>query len=154
MYDTVIRPFVPPDQQAARVLILRGLGEHFGWIDETCNPDLDDIAATYTGAGHLFLVAERAGTLMGTAALVLADDVRVGRRGQMVRVSVAAEARRMGVGRALVAQLVQAAREHGIERVIVETNADWDDAIGLYQRCGFTIRERRDGGVLLALELA
>src|SRR5579883_3043906 len=114
MYDTVIRPFVPPDQQAARVLILRGLGEHFGWIDETCNPDLDDIAATYTGAGHLFL----------------------------------------GVERALVAQLVQAAREHGIERVIVETNADWDDAIGLYQRCGFTIRERRDGGVLLALELA
>ena len=148
-----IRPFASRDQQAARTLILRGLGEHFRWIDETRNPDLDDIEVNYTSAGHLFLVAERGSTLVGTAALVLSDDARVGQRGQMVRVSVAVEARRAGVGRALVAYLVQAAREHGIERVIVETNAEWDDAIGLYQHCGFTIHERRDGLVFLALEL-
>ena len=36
----LIRAFEPRDQAAARQLILAGLGEHFGWIDETCNPDL------------------------------------------------------------------------------------------------------------------
>ena len=28
--------------RAARALILQGLGEHFGFVDETANPDLDE----------------------------------------------------------------------------------------------------------------
>lgn len=38
-----VRPFETRDQVAARKLILSGLGEHFGFIDERLNPDLDDI---------------------------------------------------------------------------------------------------------------
>ena len=41
----VVRRFAPADQDAARRLILEGLGAHFGSIDESLNPDLDDIAA-------------------------------------------------------------------------------------------------------------
>lgn len=33
------RSFEPCDQDAARHLILAGLGEHVGWIDETRNPE-------------------------------------------------------------------------------------------------------------------
>ncbi|CAA9269377.1 MAG: hypothetical protein AVDCRST_MAG93-2561, partial [uncultured Chloroflexia bacterium] len=41
--NLAIRPFTPADQKAARDLVLDGLGEHFGWIDTSRNPDLDDI---------------------------------------------------------------------------------------------------------------
>jgi hypothetical protein len=65
----LIRPFAPADQAAARALILEGLGEHFGQIDPALNPDLAEIAAFYLARGHLFLVAEADGMLVGTGAL-------------------------------------------------------------------------------------
>jgi hypothetical protein len=46
-FGTLVRPFRPADQVAARALIEEGLGEHFGFIDRDANPDLDDIAASY-----------------------------------------------------------------------------------------------------------
>lgn len=135
--DVSIRPFTAGDQRAVRRLILAGLGEHFGLIDETRNPDVDEIAETYLAAGHVFLVAERDGdgdrALVGTGAL-LVQDAGVG---QIVRMSVAPSARRHGLGRALVARLLAAARERGLRRLIVETNNDWYDPIRLYVRCGF-----------------
>ena len=41
-----IMPFSPVHQEEARRLILEGLGEHWGWIDEKINTDLEDIAAS------------------------------------------------------------------------------------------------------------
>ncbi|MGC8781077.1 MAG: hypothetical protein ACP5UQ_09455, partial [Anaerolineae bacterium] len=69
----LIRPFAPTDQPAVRRLILEGLGEHFGVIDETLNPDIDDIAAHYTARGHVFLVAVADDEVIGSAALVIED---------------------------------------------------------------------------------
>ena len=72
----VVRPFETRDQTAARSLVLEGLGEHFGFIDESLNPDLDDIQASYPAAGHVFLVAESEGSIDGTAGLLFeAPDV-------------------------------------------------------------------------------
>lgn len=131
--DLVIRPFTAADQKAARDLVLQGLGEHFGWIDESRNPDVDDIGAHYLASGHLFVVAYVGETLVGTGALIA-----VGKQtGRLVRMSVHRRWRRLGLGRALVAHLVDAARERGYRRVVVETNKDWWDAIALYRRCGF-----------------
>lgn len=67
------RPFEPRDQDAVRRPILTGLGEHFGWIDETRNPDLDDITAHYTELGHIFVVAEINGELVGVTTLKTED---------------------------------------------------------------------------------
>ncbi|HEX6122165.1 MAG TPA: GNAT family N-acetyltransferase, partial [Ktedonobacterales bacterium] len=128
------RPFTPADQAAARQLILDGLGEHFGFVDASRNPDLADIAATYLARGHVFLVAERAGALVGTGALLVAEETRAG---QIVRMSVAGAQRRHGIGRALVAALIAAAQARGLRRLTVETNKDWYDAIGLYIASGF-----------------
>lgn len=145
----LIRPFVPADQEAARWLILQGLGEHFGFIDESYNPDLNDIAASYLAAGHVFLVAELDGVLVGTGALITeAEGI-----GRMVRVSVRREQRGKGLGRALVERLVMEARARRLRRILVETNRDWADATGLYRRCGFREYDRNEVGVALALEL-
>jgi GNAT superfamily N-acetyltransferase len=142
----IIRSFEPSDQAAARQLILNGLGEHFGWIDETCNPDLDDIAANYVELGHVFVVAEIDGELVGTGGLT-AEGKNVGR---IVRMSVSRVHRRAGIGQALVAHLLDAARQRGFVRVWVSTSPEWQDAVGLYEHCGFTEYRRDDVSVYLS----
>jgi ribosomal protein S18 acetylase RimI-like enzyme len=146
----VIRAFTPSDQTAARRLILEGLGEHFGAVDETRNPDIDDIAANYIGCGHLFLVAEDAPGLVGTAALVFEDSATA----QVVRVSVAPRLRRRGLAQALVMRLIEAGRARGLARLWMETNDDWEPAIRLYRACGFTEYDHRDGNIYMEVALA
>ena len=95
-----IRPFRPEDQPAAQALILAGLAAHWGWLDPTLNPDLEDIAASY---GHgLFLVQYDEGRLVGTGAVV-PEGAGVGR---IVRMSVDRGERRKGYGRALLQALI------------------------------------------------
>ena len=142
----LIRPFVPADQAAARALILEGLGEHFGQVDPALNPVLDDIAGSYLARGHVFLVAEADGMLVGTGALRAE-----GAEGQIVRVSVRHDLRGRGIGRALVMALLEAARTRGLDRIWMETNDDWHDAIGLYRQYGFREFDRRDGCVFMEL---
>jgi len=191
----LIRPFRPADQEAARRLILQGLAEHFGAVDETLNPDIDDIMASYVDRGHLFLVAlsmpQRCGArslsaalswskglpkrppstssggvstdgfppysgaladgeLVGTGALIFED----GPAGQLVRVSVARDCRRLGLGRALVARLIAAGRGRGLARLWMETNDDWHAAIGLYRSCGFVAYDWQDGNIYMRLDLS
>jgi GNAT superfamily N-acetyltransferase len=128
-----VRPFRAADQAAARELILAGLAGHVGFLDETLNPDLDDIAGRYTGQGRCFLVAERAGRIVGAGGLV---PERPG-AARLVRVSVAAAVRGRGVGRALVERLLSVAWAAGCTEVVVETNHDWADAVAFYRRLGF-----------------
>jgi putative acetyltransferase len=144
-----IRHFASCDQPAARALILAGLREHWGWLDPSLNPDLDDIAASYLAPGHVFFVAESGQALAGTGALVIGGD-----SGQIARVAVHPQWRRRGVGRALVIALLNAAHARGLIRVWMETNDDWRDAVGLYRRCGFQEFDRREGCVFLAVDLA
>ncbi|MBN1813287.1 MAG: GNAT family N-acetyltransferase [Anaerolineae bacterium] len=146
----MIRSFEPRDQDAARQLILAGLGEHFGWIDETCNPDLDDIAASYIEQGHVFVVAEIGAELVGVGGLV-AEREGVGR---IVRMSVGRAHRRQGIGQALIACLLDAARQRGFSQVLVSTDLGWEDAAGLYEHCGFIEYSRGDMGVHFSLSFA
>lgn len=142
-----IRPFTPPDQPAARQIVLDGLGGHFGFIDKSLNPDLNDIWQYYSAPGNFFVVVEICGQLVGTGALIREE----GSHGRLVRMSVSKSRQRQGIGRALVQHLIQKAKEQGYKRLLVETNNDWYDAIGLYQHCGFREYARDDESVYLQL---
>jgi GNAT superfamily N-acetyltransferase len=147
--ELCIRSFEVDDQEQARWLILEGLGEHFGYLDETLNPDLDDILHTYLRAGHDFVVACMGRELVGTGALILHGEGI----SEMVRISTRKTYRRRGIGQAIVTYLVDVARQRGDRRIIVKTNASWHDAIHLYQRLGFVEYERTALGVGLELLL-
>jgi GNAT superfamily N-acetyltransferase len=142
-----VRPFETADQQSARAVILEGLGEHFGSIDETLNPDLNDIAASYASA--VFLVACEGDSIAGTGALTPRDDGV----GIVSRMSTAAAHRRKGVARAVLTHLVEHARERGCTRVVLGTNAGWEDAIAFYRAFGFSEMRRTPTGVLFELLL-
>lgn len=128
-----MRPLAAAEQAQARELILAGLGEHFGFIDYTRNPDLDDIAGHYIEKGHPFLSIWDGHRLVGTGCLIR-EEPGVGR---LVRMSVDPAYRGRGIGRSLVERLVALARERGDRKVLVETNRDWEDAKGLYLHTGF-----------------
>ncbi|MBI5302289.1 MAG: GNAT family N-acetyltransferase [Chloroflexi bacterium] len=144
-----IRPFKPSDQAPVRRLILAGLGEHFGWIDETRNPDLDDITTHYIARGNTFLVAENNGEIVGTGALIAESE----NTGRIVRMSVSRMCRREGIGRALVKHLLDVARQEGFIQVRVSTEPDWQDAIGLYKHCDFTEYKHDEIGAYFSLAL-
>ena len=147
----IIRPFTAEDQNVAQRLVNEGLGERFGYVDESFNPDLDDIAAHYIARGFVFVVAERDGKLIGTGGLVVAPDRETG---QMVRVSVRRDLRGHGVGHALVEHLLGVARSAGLRRVWMETNSDWESAVRLYEGCGFRQFAQRDRLVFLERQIS
>lgn len=134
-----IRPFERKDQDAARNLIQDGLAEHWDEVDPTLNPDLNDIGASYECA--TFLVAWLDGRIVGTGALVPRSD----RVAEVVRMSVAAEYRKQGIGRKILERLSQKAEESGIQRIVLETTSSWADAIAFYRRFGFSVTRHHDG---------
>lgn len=134
-----VRDFDRRDQDQVRRLILGGLGEHWGGIDEALNPDLDDIATAY--ANGRTIVVEVDEQVIGTGTVVRRSNATV----EIVRMSVAPRHRRRAVGRMIVAELISTAKAWSMERVILETSSAWTDVVAFYRACGFEITGERDG---------
>jgi GNAT superfamily N-acetyltransferase len=128
-----IRSFRPEDQAAVRDLILAGLGEHWGTIDYDLNPDLDDIGASY--AAGLLLVAWDGDRIIGTGALVPRSQGAA----EVLRMSVAADRRREGIGTLILQRLCAKAKRSGFRCLILETTASWQGVVAFYRRFGFRI---------------
>jgi len=142
-----ITPFHPDDQAAVKQLILAGLVEHWGFLDPTKNPDLENITVSY--AGTTFLVARLGSDIVGTGALVAHQAGTA----EIVRMSVAQQHRRSGIGQRILDALIAQARAQGFHQVILETTATWQEVIEFYLRCGFRITHYLDGDVYFLLEL-
>lgn len=131
-----LRNFTPSDQATIRAMILAGFATRYAQIDETLNPDIDDIHAHYSAQGETFLVAEMDGQIIGCGALIRENGSDETAR--IVRVSVDQAQARRGIGRMISMALLQNARLRGFHEVLVETNDDWDSALRLYQGLGFS----------------
>ncbi len=145
MEELTIRPFIPSDQDEVKALILAGLVDHWGFLDPTRNPDLNDIAASYAGA--TFLVARRDGRMVACGALAPRGEGCA----EIVSMSVARELRRLGLGRMILERLLAQARASGIRRVVLETTETWQEVIAFYLSFGFRITHHQDGDVYFAL---
>jgi GNAT superfamily N-acetyltransferase len=142
-----IRPFQPADQAAVKALVQAGLADHWGFLDPTLNPDLNDIATTYAGA--TFLVARQGERIIGCGALVSRGEGIA----EIVRMSVSRDLRGQGVGRQILSALVERARPLGFRRIILETTETWQEVIAFYLRFGFHITHHAGGDVYFALDL-
>jgi ribosomal protein S18 acetylase RimI-like enzyme len=145
--EITILPFQVENQADAKNLILMGMAEHWGAVDPSKNPDLANISLSYANA--VFLVAWHAGRLVGTGALVPKSD----QIAEVVRMSVAADMRRTGIGSRILHELCEHARSRGIRCIVLETTDTWQDAIEFYKRFGFHITHHLNGDVYFALDL-
>ena len=89
-------------------------------------------------AGYSARVGERDGRIVAYGVLMLAPG-----EAQLLNLSVVPDARREGLGRALLAQFLDDARRLGAEQVFLEVRAGNAPAIALYERAGFTRVGRR-----------
>ena len=142
-----ILPLQPENQDAIKALILDGLVEHWGTLDESKNPDLNDIATSYADA--TFLIAWLDDEIIGTGAFILRSEKQV----EIVRMSVAKEKRRQGIGQKILSELCRTASEKGYEEVVLETTDTWLDVVAFYQQYGFEITHYLDGDVYFSLNL-
>ena len=96
-----IRPMKRTDQDRCQNLIYCGLRDNFGthFSSAIRHPDLEDIAEWYRN--ETFIVAEIGGLVVGTGALIQEDPIT----GRIVRMSVAREHRRKGIGRRVLDEL-------------------------------------------------
>jgi GNAT superfamily N-acetyltransferase len=146
----VFRQFEPRDASAMRELVLAGLGDHFGVIDETMNPDLDDITGVYHEAGAYVVVAEDRGEIVGCGILIDENP----ETGRLVRMSVRSDQRGKGLGKRLVRSLLDEARVRGQQQVVCETTEDWEDAKALYRTCGFAEIGQWGGDTHFSIDIA
>lgn len=146
-HDLVIRPFQPADQPAAKALILDGLAGHWGFLDPTLNPDLNHIAVSY--AAGVFLTAWLGDRMVGTGAF-LPEGYGIYR---IVRMSVRAEFRRLGIGSMVLHDLVGRIKALEGHTIILETTSTWCEVIQFYQRFGFTITGEQNGETTFSLAI-
>lgn len=98
-----------------------------------------EIAALMAGPGAMaWLVEGEAPVGMGLVRVVAGE-------GEVLTLGVDPQARRRGVGDALVAAAVVAATAHGAESLFLEVAADNAAAQALYAKAGFTFAGRRAG---------
>jgi len=146
-----LRRFDPTDQEDAKALILAGLADHWGELDPTLNPDLNNIAESYENA--IFIVASQNDRIVGTGALV----PRSAAKAVIMRMSVASDLRRAGIGTQILDRLCEESKIAGFKQLMLETTATWDEVIAFYQRYGFHITHYKESefgrDVYFALDL-
>jgi GNAT superfamily N-acetyltransferase len=120
------------------LLVLDGMAEHWGSLDESLNTDLDDIDTHY--GNDCVLVALDGPLAVGTGILLLRAT-----EGEIVRMSVHRDYRRRGIAKNLLAELIRLGSEYGVNRIQVETNAKWTEAQNLYEASGFKFTHSAPG---------
>jgi len=147
LQNIVIVPFQPKYQSETKNLVLAGLAEHWGTLDPSKNPDLDDISLSYSNG--MFLIALQDNKIIGTGAVVPKSN----NSAEIARMSVATNMRRNGVGKMILGRLCEYAKSNGYKRVILETTETWQEVVEFYKRFGFQITHYLDGDVYFALDL-
>ena len=82
----------------------------------------------------LFLVACEGENLLGYVGVYCTAD-----EGEITNVAVAQSARRRGVGRALIGELIRALADRKIFRIVLEVRASNEPALHLYEQEGFAV---------------
>lgn len=142
MMDNIeIRPFHPRYQLEVKQLILAGLADHWGTLDLSLNPDLNDIAHSY--AGETFLLAFAGDVLVGCGALV--QETGMPGYGRIVRMSVNKANRRQGIGQQILQRLEETAVQRHFHKLVLETTQTWLEVVAFYQANGYHIIAHRDG---------
>lgn len=146
----MLRTFRRDDQAAVEALIQAGMAERWGaTYDPAANPDVADMWTSYVEQGAEVVVVELDGVVVATGTLLhlAPDTVRI------VRMAVHAGRRRRGLGRAVVAELLDRARRGGCSRAVVRTDTPWTDAVAMYRSCGFEVEAQDEVETDLALDL-
>ncbi len=139
-----IRTFRPADAGAVRLLFAQSLMDFAGnsthavesYLESSLADDLADISFHYLRLpGDHFWVAEVEGQIKGMVGIQRQDE----REAELRRMSVAGDARRQGIGWALLETTESFCREQGYRQIRLTTVTLLQPAIALYLRFGYQL---------------
>jgi GNAT superfamily N-acetyltransferase len=131
----VVRRYEPGDERAVQDVFERAMRE--AGTDPADVPgtrDLGWIEAAYIDPGGEFLVVEVDGEVVATGGLVVDRDVA-----ELFRVAVDPDHQREGHGSRLLGALEDAARDRGVERVVLTTARRQSSAVAFYPQYGYEL---------------
>ena len=151
-----LRPATNADGEQIRDLVYTVLDEYGLKPDPaSTDADLDDIEQSYFAQGGTFQVlAEENGSIIGAYGLYRMN----GHTCELRKMYLHRAYRGKGLGKRLLDDALANARGLGFGRVVLETASVLTEAIGLYERCGFTpyrpdhLSARCDQAYVLILE--
>ena len=132
------RLYQPADRQAFIDLNRDWIEEYFV-VEDSDREQLEELEASILGKGGRIVVAELAGEVVGTGAILPPHhDPGDGRNWlEIVKMAARKDLRGRGIGRAVLDALMAEARAMGADAIWLETNGDLKAAIRLYERSGF-----------------
>jgi GNAT superfamily N-acetyltransferase len=138
-----------PDEAEAVAKLLVAFRDHMGsdWPSE--NAFLASVERLFEDADAEFLLASRDDDSPPCGVLQLRFRFSVWKAAPDAWIEdlfVQADARRGGVGEALLALAIERAAGRGAKRVELDTNEDNAAALALYERNGFSTRSKGGGG--------
>ncbi|PPG37432.1 GNAT family N-acetyltransferase [Pseudoclavibacter sp. RFBA6] len=128
---------IAPLQDEADAVAFRTLNEewittHFA-LEDADRAVLADPQHAIVDQGGTVLIARAGEQRVGCVALLrIGDGVA-----ELVKMSVAPEARGSGIGRMLITAAIDHAREQGITKLMLESNQSLAPAVRLYESVGF-----------------
>ncbi|MEM6475905.1 MAG: GNAT family N-acetyltransferase [Pseudomonadota bacterium] len=134
-----IRPYQAADQGAFASLNLAWIEEYFG-VEPEDRRQLDNPQRTILDKGGAIFVADLDGRVVGTGAMIPAHSQpdTAGQWAEIVKMATDPVAQGLGVGGAILDQLILTARQKGIECLWLETNDRLSAATRLYASRGFS----------------
>ena len=92
----------------------------------------EDLKKAARDSLYYYVVAAEDGKLCGYAGMLFAAE-----EGQITNVAVIPERRRQGIAGGMLRELIRAALGHGAESLVLEVRESNEQAISLYEKCGF-----------------
>ena len=139
-----IRTFHPADAGAVRLLFAQSMMDFAGnsaqavetYVESSLADDLADISFHYLRLpGDHFWVAEVEGQIKGMVGIQRKDE----KEAELRRMSVAKDARRQGIGWALLEITESFCREQGYQQIRLTTVTLLQPAIAMYTRFGYRL---------------
>lgn len=114
-----------------------GILEEYGLKPDLAETDKDitDIEAHYLERGGIFELIENAdGTLFGTVGLYPLNETTV----ELRKMYLSSKLRGKGVGKRTLQRVIEKSKELDFKKIYLETASVLKEAIGLYEKFGFT----------------
>lgn len=131
--NVFFRLFQPGDETAFRELNEQWIDAYFGIIEEKDREVLGNPRKYVLDPGGALVMAIQDGEVVGCCALrAMGNDTF-----EVAKMTVSRKLRGQGVGRRLLAAVVEQAKTMKAKKLYLETNSKLSDAIHLYESLGF-----------------
>ena len=132
--------FIQPADNAALAAIIRDSLAEFGANKPGTvffDPTTDALYELFQQPGSFYLVAEEAGHLLGGAGIFPSAGLPEGVC-ELVKMYLHKAARGKGLGRLLINECLEKARQLGYKKVYLETMPELSKAVSVYEKFGFS----------------